>query len=931
MNRVFRIGQLALLLFAQSASLFAATNSPPSLTSGGLTGGALPKIEIGRIDVLGVNIFNSGDIIPLLEVQPGDRLEEVKVVRTAKNIQEFYRAHGYEEAIIKTELRRKLNAVGKYEDVLEFDVTEGKPTRIASVQFVPESVRDEVFQKYWAKIRSQLDKKAGFNPGDIFDQEKLNNGKHAITDLLASEEFVGARTDDVRVTTTSSPAGVTGSNSTDVARWVALEFHVDFGDRVSFGFVGNSAFTVGHLNSLVDGLRSVGFGKDYIVAIKARIEEEYHSEGYAQVKVASLTYENPTHQEKHVSYVITEGPRVTIDSVDFDGYQSFSNTELRDQFFAKASTMVQHNYYSERDVQKAADHVIEWIKSKGYLSAKLVTISTTYVPKPKNDKTLSVRLIVYLFEGDQTIVESVKVLGNSALNSDEIKKMLNVRENVPINLFTFNDGLESLKSAYRGKGYLEMRIANEESDQVVRYSQENRVADITIEIAEGPQFRVSRIEIEGLVKTKLDVVRREILFNEGDILEEPKITGTQARLRKLGIFSVVTVRTMDDPQKPGYKIVIVSADEGTPGYFSVGAGLRNDLGIRLFTGTGYTNFLGKNHTIALDVNVNRRIFGGYQFVETQDRLSYLWPWFIGVKDLSFRPSINASATQYIDFNAYAYGFSSAFERPILTYPKLKGVFTYSLQSIRQFDATNPVDNGAFVIGSITPSLELDMRDNPLSPHSGFFFNTSFEYADTWLGSQSNSINSGTGQLDGPNISYYRFQMRGDYFLPLGKDFTLYFHGRYGYERDNPVFETDSHGNVLRDANGNPIADPQSQIPLIEQFALGGASSLRGWAEQELNVQNEAIVGVLSYINYRIQLDMPLAGALRFGIFLDAANLNVDSVSFDNFLYGTGGGFHYDTPIGPVNLDVGYKLNENPDTINHPDLGRLQFYFTIGVL
>jgi outer membrane protein insertion porin family len=107
--------------------------------------------------------------------------------------------------------------------------------------------------------------------------------------------------------------------------------------------------------------------------------------------------------------------------------------------------------------------------------------------------------------------------------------------------------------------------------------------------------------------------------------------------------------------------------------------------------------------------------------------------------------------------------------------------------------------------------------------------------------------------------------------------------------------------------------------------LGGVSSLRGFGEQELNSQNTVIKGSLSYVNYRTQLDVPISGGLRVGPFLDAANLRIDSFSFGGLRYGSGFGFHYLTPVGPVNLDWGFKLNPLPGEDTN------QFYFSIGVL
>ena len=70
---------------------------------------------------------------------------------------------------------------------------------------------------------------------------------------------------------------------------------------------------------------------------------------------------------------------MTIESVAFDGNVVVPNVELEQRFLARLD-LLQHGYYVEKDVQNAADLVVEWVKSNGYLTAKLVTINPIYPP-----------------------------------------------------------------------------------------------------------------------------------------------------------------------------------------------------------------------------------------------------------------------------------------------------------------------------------------------------------------------------------------------------------------------------------------------------------------------------------------------------------------------------------------------------------------------
>ncbi|MEO7164735.1 MAG: BamA/TamA family outer membrane protein, partial [Bdellovibrionia bacterium] len=535
----------------------------------------------------------------------------------------------------------------------------------------------------------------------------------------------------------------------------------------------------------------------------------------------------------------------------------------------------------------AAEILVDWMKERGYLSARLVTINTVYASKSKMNKSeKSVRLLIYLHEGDQTQIQSISITGAKVLSEQAIKNMLRIREGAALNLFGLTNGIEELKKVYQEDGYLSFRILNEGTDDLVRYSQENRVVDITLNLEEGSQYKVSRIELEGLEKTKDFVVRRELSFKEGDILSNSELEITERKLRRLGIFSTVALRVVDDPGVSDGKVVKISLHEADRGVISGGPGYRNDLGIRAFGQLAYTNLWGEDHTGSINLAVNRRFYN-YNFLEGQVQLAYAWPWF-AVPELYFRPLISFGATQYINFAARTLTIAANWQKQLVTRPNLIADFSYTFESINQFQSIRVGDDQQMTIGSVTPKFTLDMRDSALLPTSGLFTTASFDYAMPFMGARS-------------DIGYYRFQFRTDYYFPLPKNISLYLSFRTGYEETLEPLPSAS-GSIKTDS-----------IPLIKQFALGGIGSIRGYQLQELNFQGKFTGKSLSYVNYRSELDLPFAGALRLALFVDAGNLLIDQYSFGFLQYGAGFGFHYITPVGPVSLDYGLKIAPKPGT------------------
>jgi outer membrane protein insertion porin family len=869
------------------------------------------SLDVDRIELSGIRSLDPKQVEGALEISPGDEYQSSKLLRSAANLRGLYRLRGYEDVKIRTRLIRKKSGKTDYEDVLEFEVEEGLPTRVARVVLVPDGISEGSSKSYWEINIAAISAKVGVFPGDILDQEKLAAARRTVKDLLASREYVGAQAEDIRTEATEPPKGM---ESSPANRWVKVEFRVRPGDRVSFGFRGNSVFSSTQLLALVDDQRTLGFGKDYVASIRNRIEDEYRSLGYGLVNVETYTFEKPSKQERHVTYEIHEGPRLKLQEVEFDGNDAFSSEELRKRFYAQAAPLLQQGYYSETDAKKAAEQVIEWMKTQGYLSAKLVTLNSSILPRVQVGQTYrNIKLKIYVYEWEHTVFRKIQIQGAKALPIEEIKKTLKAEEGASVNLSAFSEGIEALKALYRSKGYLGIRILNEEaSDDVVKYYQDNRLADVDLQLFEGPCYRASKVIIEGLKATREYVVRREIPIHEGDVIEEGKVTETEARLRKLGIFSSVSVRHTDDPAKEGHKIIRIALEEGSPGLVNGGIGFRNDLGIRVFSGIAYTNLWGENHTLAFDATVNRRLNETYPgFAEFQTQVAYIWPWFLE-KEINFRPTFTVTERSYFLFNAVSAAAAAIWEKRLTSH--LTGTFSYTLERVRQFDAKRfQEDNQLVTIGTISPAIRLDYRDHPLAPTSGFYGTASFEYAAPWL----------LSQVEGLPVGYTRFQLRGDCFIPVTNGITWYLSLRTGIARNlEPVQYDPQTGQKIKLSGA---------VPPIKQFTLGGAGSLRGFKEQALNSEGITIHGTQTYVNYRTQLDLPISGNLRFGPFLDAANLQVDTYSFDQMRYGAGFGFHYQTPVGPVNLDVGFNLDprHDPDPLKDEDF--YQLYFTVGVI
>jgi outer membrane protein insertion porin family len=838
--------------------------------------GAAQAYPIAEVRVIGVSGDMADSIRNMSGILAGDDYDKAKVERAEEKIQEYLENKGYPQVEIQAEAKTVENRHD-----LEFSVQLGEPIRIADAVF--QSKDQKISPVLYTRLLQAIDLK----PGELFDRDRIKEMRRSVEAVLFSQNFIDSKVADL--TTEVTPNGL------------KLDFWLELGQKIVLSVSGNQYFARSELMSFIEEQRASGLGRDFVSVLSSRIAEHYVEQGFRNVKVTPYSFEPHGTEDKKVVFDIDEGTRVRIKNIIFDGNEVFSDNELKTLFYATAPDRISAKIYNEKMVEDAARSMIDELKKRGYLSAKLIAVKTEELGNSE------VSLRIFVIEGLQTRVQAIEFHGNHVFAAEKLDQFLGMHEGDPLNLIQLEDGIDQIKKQYRNLGYLNFKILNELGNQLVSYSEKNQYAYLSFDLSEGHVIHLARYEIFGNDKTHRLVIDRELQVHPGDPLDETKTVETEERLRRLGIFSQVNLEFTDATTEPDAKDMRISVQEATPGNSSAGVGFRNDLGVRVFGELSYANLWGMNHTWALDVTANRRI-EDYQFFEYTAAVSYTMPWAL-LGETTFRPSLSAEKRQYIEFDAETYALNLTLDRMLYKPLKFSGGLTYTLEDIRQFDDTvDTTQDQRIRIGSITPTLRLDLRDNPLVPRNGAFFLTSFEYANSALGSQTDPV----------GVAYDRFQARADFYTSFIPHIIWFNSIRGGWLK-----------NLVNPYNADGSLNPNVSVPLIKQFALGGINSIRGFEEQEINVQaqdnNARVQDYSTYINYRTQMDYFATTNLSFGPFLDSGNLQVDAFSLGNLRYGTGVGMRYLTPVGPINFDWGFKLWPRPGEATNV------FYFSLGVI
>ncbi len=257
-----------------------------------------------------------------------------------------------------------------------------------------------------------------------------------------------------------------------------------------------------------------------------------------------------------IIFQINEGDRVRIAEIRFEGSKVFKSGTLRGQMkYVKEAGLFSR--IREQDILDRAKldydlhRVDNYMRSKGYLQARhgepriegLGRRRTGFpiLPLPmlsSTDDTL--RITVPINEGRLYRLGDMKIEGNSIYSEAVIKAFIGLQKGDVANGEALSKALfENLKKAYGGQGFIQYTAEVTPTYKDNPQNPEEGIADFIITIDEGKQFTLRRLEFTGNTFTRDNVLRREVLINEGDIYNQNLFEYSVVRLNQLGYFNPI--------------------------------------------------------------------------------------------------------------------------------------------------------------------------------------------------------------------------------------------------------------------------------------------------------------------------------------------------------------------------------------------------------
>ena len=822
----------------------------------------------------------------------------------------YFRQHGYFEAEVRPEVQ--LDESHRIANVI-FRCKMNDPARLREITFtgLSESQSAAMLERLhglWARL-----KRVTLKPGQKYSQQRI-------------EKSIGFIRDHLREDNRLPPTVRLASSKFDPdSNRVDITLDVIPGPRVSVRLEG--AHVSGKtLRRLVPIYEEGSVDQDLVDEGGRNLNAYFQTKGYFDAKVDSrIEKQNGV---VTVVYDVDKGTKHRLEGVYFAGNHYFSDRQLSSNVSIKKGFLFLHGKYSQQLLTKSVNSLRQLYRDQGFQNVAIQTNVRDF--NPAVDVTFDIT------EGPQDKVATVQVVGNKTqtLSSLTRRRALHLKPGTLFSEKLLQADRSELLAAYLNRGYLnaDVRAA------AVPSPDDPHKIDVTYTVEEGPAAKITDVVLLGQKHTKpsfiSQITSRQI--KPGQPLSQGHFLQSESDLYDLGIFDWASVEPLRPIVDQTGEEVLVKVHESPLNTMDIGGGLEiiprdGNVPVNAVAVPGIPPIsLGNKFTVSQKSYVGPRFTFDFARHDIRGRaetatvgtilsrldqrafFTYADPHLHGTSWSSLL-SLSAERTTENPIYTAALGEASFQVEKVLDRRRTQHlIFRYSFD---RTDLSNILIPGLVLpedqhvrLSTFDGEYIRDTRDRPLDAHRGIY--QTFDFGVT-------------AKALGASADFFRFLGQTAFYKQVTPWLVLADNFRLGFA----------------------IPFSGSDVPLSERFFTGGADSLRGFPINGAGPQRPVPVctnpndestctlisvpvggDMLFIVNSEARFPLPIKKGLGAALFYDGGNVyaNINFRQFgEDFTHSVGVGLRYETPVGPVRFDVGYRLS----TI--PGVDRTQYFVTLG--
>lgn len=704
----------------------------------------------------------------------------------------------------------------------------------------------------------------------------------------------------------------------DGNRVANLAVVVDRGPHVRVVFAGDP-LPDNRRADLVPVEREGSVSEDLLEDSTNRIEEFLRAQGYRDAAAPHARAE--ANGELVVTFRVNKGPAYRVARVDISGNASVPlvafepNLRLREGMPFSAARL---------DADIVA--IEEFYNRSGFVGAKADSgVEPQAAAAAASPVPVVVRIVIR--EGVRTLVGSVRFSGNRSIDATTLSGLVGLQPNRPFVAAQLAVDRDAVLLRYLNLGYENAAI-----DVKPDVSRDGTRADLLFAVREGPQMLIDHVIVVGNVRTSTETIERELRLHAGDPLGREARFESQQRLAALGLFRRVSLTELGhgDQRRRDLLVTVEEAPATTIAYGGGVEGRRlvvqeaNGLAGEQFQFAprasfeiGRRNLFGKNRSATAFASGSLPLSGlgtpsGTSTTNVGEfRLggTYREP---RVFDTSADALINVTMEQQIRSSFDFRRRSATVEMTRRFTPAVSVSGNYQIQHTEVFNNNVSPEDQLLIdktfpkvrLSSFSASIAHDTRNDPADATSGNLFSADGQLAARAIGSE---------------VGFVKSRLTAQMFRTLPKARGTVFAGSArlglasGFPRDVVV-------------DGKP--ETVDELDASSRFYAGGDTTIRGFALDAVGVRRDPPqtpsvdtldehgfpLGGNAVVILNGELRVPVRGGLQAAGFVDTGNVfqRVTTMDVSELRTAVGFGVRYKSPIGPIRVDLGFKVNRRPD-------------------
>lgn len=428
----------------------------------------------------------------------------------------------------------------------------------------------------------------------------------------------------------------------------------------------------------------------------------------------------------------------------------------------------------------------------------------------------------------------------------------------------------ALREVWRQRGHPKVQIASRE----ITADHRTHTVDVALRVEPGPAAGFGPVTITGTERMNPEFVARQTGLKVGEPYDPDRLARARERLRRLEVFSSVSVQEAEFIDEAGLVPITFNLAERKRRVIGGGASVSTTEGVALEAYWQHRNLFGQAESLRLEGAVSRIGAEDYKNFSYTAGMTFRKPGtFTPDTDLTLQVF---GRREFVD----TYERRSVYARAGLTHrftDELTGSSAINIERSRVEDAFGIND---YMILSLPSELLYDSRDEKLDPTRGINALAQLEPFYDFEGSTAALI----GRVSAAT------------YLSLDENDRMILAGRVAL------------GSILSTGG-------LEDIPADRRFFLGGGGSIRGYEYRTVGPEiGGDVVGGRSFWEASAEIRFKVTNTIGIVPFIDAGAAYVDSFPdfSEDIRVGAGIGLRYYTGLGPIRFDLAVPLVRRED-------------------